>query len=525
MNDSIADVPSDDREDDDMRSNGILLDDGVQSTSVPKPSAVPRTLAKPLKIESLSKTFASVCKVFTWKSDPNFSQPWQMKRQRQGTGSAFAIAGRRLLTNAHVVANATQVLVRPHGSSKRYIAKVSACAHDSDLALLTIEEDEFWTNIEPLELRDEAPQLQESVSVIGYPIGGNSLSITSGVVSRVDIHSYTHSGSRLLCVQIDAAINGGNSGGAAVQEGKVVGVPFQGRNDAENIGYIVPCAVIRRFLRDLEVHKGEYRGMPELGISYQRMENEYMRKFTGLEDLKPEQLPPGVTAAGIYICEVDPLRASPSFLLPGDVLLAMDHNDIGQDACVAFRDMERVNLLHALTDKLVDDPVTLTILRNKQVIQNTVTLTKSDPLVPVVLYDIKPRYLIFGGLVFVPLTCDYLRSEFGSKYMEKAPPSLLTPIRRFKGFEDEEVVVLSQVLACEVSVGYEFRRQILLSINNIPIRNLKHLGQVLDECNDPFLEFQLLWGITIVLEKKSAMQNMESLLKEQSISSDRSIEL
>jgi S1-C subfamily serine protease len=48
--------------------------------------------------------------------------------------------------------------------------------------------------------------------VVGYPIGGDTISVTSGVVSRIEVTSYVHGSTELLGVQIDAAINSGNSG-------------------------------------------------------------------------------------------------------------------------------------------------------------------------------------------------------------------------------------------------------------------------------------------------------------------------
>lgn len=54
--------------------------------------------------------------------------------------------------------------------------------------------------------------LQDAVAVVGYPIGGDTISVTSGVVSRIEVTSYVHGSTELLGVQIDAAINSGNSG-------------------------------------------------------------------------------------------------------------------------------------------------------------------------------------------------------------------------------------------------------------------------------------------------------------------------
>lgn len=84
--------------------------------------------------------------------------------------TGFVISGRRILTNAHVVADHTFVLVRKHGSPTKYRAHVQAVGHECDLAILMVENEEFWEGMTFLELGD-IPFLQESVAVVGYPQG------------------------------------------------------------------------------------------------------------------------------------------------------------------------------------------------------------------------------------------------------------------------------------------------------------------------------------------------------------------
>jgi len=55
------------------------------------------------------------------------------------------------------------------------------------------------------------PVLQDEVTVVGFPIGGDSTCVTVGVVSRIDMTDYASRGKVLLAIQIDAAINPGNS--------------------------------------------------------------------------------------------------------------------------------------------------------------------------------------------------------------------------------------------------------------------------------------------------------------------------
>lgn len=76
---------------------------------------------------------------------------------------------------------------------------------------------------------------------MGYPIGGESLSVTAGVVSRIELQEYAQGGETLLAIQIDAAINSGNSGGPVINEhDQLVGVAFQSLAtlDSENIGCV-----------------------------------------------------------------------------------------------------------------------------------------------------------------------------------------------------------------------------------------------------------------------------------------------
>lgn len=145
-----------------------------------------------------------------------------------------------MLTNAHSVEHYTQVKVKKRGSDTKYLATVLAIGTECDIALLTVNVGEFWDGVSPVEF-GPLPALQDAVTVVGYPIGGDTISsVTSGVVSRMEILSYVHGSTELLGLQIDAAINSGNSGGPAFNDkGKCVGIgAFQSlkHEDVENIG-------------------------------------------------------------------------------------------------------------------------------------------------------------------------------------------------------------------------------------------------------------------------------------------------
>ena len=185
---------------------------------------------------------ASVVKVVVTTSEPDPLAPWQRRAPVPGYGSGVIIAGQRILTNAHVIDHHAAVEVQRAGSAARYTARVEHVCHTCDLAILRVAEDSFFAGATPVEL-GALPGRQDPVEVYGFPVGGSDLSITSGVVSRIEVGLYAHSLREMLLVQVDSAINPGNSGGPAVVEGRIAGIAMQTIKDADNVGYL---ALIRQ---------------------------------------------------------------------------------------------------------------------------------------------------------------------------------------------------------------------------------------------------------------------------------------
>src|SRR4029079_8675436 len=109
----------------------------------------------------------------------------------------------------------------------------------------------FLDDIQPAEL-GPMPRLRDEVAVVGYPVGGEEISITEGVVSRIEVQRYSHSQRHLLAVTVDAAINADNSVGQECGDAKVVSIEFQSLTGVNNIGEMVPPPIIRAFLAGVE---------------------------------------------------------------------------------------------------------------------------------------------------------------------------------------------------------------------------------------------------------------------------------
>ncbi|GAF97549.1 unnamed protein product, partial [marine sediment metagenome] len=148
----------------------------------------------------------SVVKVMTVSDAPDYEQPWQTLGAAPSTGSGAIVTtpqGLHILTNAHVVEDATFIEVRREGHTRKTVAEVVGYGEACDLALLSVEDPTFFEGAKPIPI-GELPSLGDPVTVLGFPIGGEQLSVTEGVVSRIELTMYVQNERNLLSVQIDA---------------------------------------------------------------------------------------------------------------------------------------------------------------------------------------------------------------------------------------------------------------------------------------------------------------------------------
>ncbi len=463
----------------------------------------------------------AVVKIYTVNNRYNYHEPWQMQGQSTFQGSGVIIHGKKILTNAHVVSDQTFIQVRKAGKAKKYTAKIEIIAHESDLAILKVDDGSFFDGSEPLETGD-LPDVREKVSVYGFPEGGDKLSITEGVVSRVEHSNYTHSGAYLLACQIDAPINSGNSGGPVISGDKIVGVAFQGLSGGryDNIGYMVPTPVINHFLKDIE--DGKHDGTPDLGISMQKMENPDIRLSYFMSK---EQ-------TGILVNKIYPDSPAAGILKPEDIILSIDGVNVASDGTIEFRKDERTFFAYMMQRKQINDIVTLEILRNREKLSVDIKLTKPldyERLVPQRRYDAAPTYYIVGGLVFEPLTLNYLM-EFGGgsgDWYSNAPTELTNYFVNGEPAEDQrEVIVLVKVLADEINTGYYNTTNVVISeVNGKKITTMKDLVNAFEKHNGKYHVIEDVRGYKITLSRKNADGYSKRILERYRIKSDRSEDL
>lgn len=429
-----------------------------------------------------------VVKVFSVHSSQDPQAPWSNKPQEEISGSGCVILheGKEcIITNAHVVADATYVEVRKAGDAMKYPALRVKTSHECDLALLRVEDATFWENVSPMDFGN-MPSLQDEVAVLGFPEGGEGISVTSGVVSRIEIQTYEHSGHALLAVQIDAAINLGNSGGPVLsEESLLIGIAFQNQSNSQNIGYVIPVPIIKHFLADTDPQdRTRCRGWCGLGILWQDLENQQLRAFLGLE----------AKQSGVYVRGLMPLAPAEGFLRSADVILEMDGQKISNNGSFQVGSQERLSFQHLVNLKFPGDEVEMRVVREGREICLSVPAHPIPCLVPREVHDRLQSWFLYGGMLFLPLTSPYLQ-EWGEHWREDAPVELANLVSEgFRSVPEEEVVVLSKCFPSKRTAGYGYlndRR--VLKVCGQRVVNLQQMYSLIQELHPQrkFLEFSL----------------------------------
>jgi S1-C subfamily serine protease len=454
---------------------------------------------------------SAVVKVFSTMRRPDVAKPWAKQAPAEATGSGVIIEGHRILTNAHVVAYASQVQVQGNQSGDKLAATVEAYAPGIDLAVLKLEDDSFFATRPALPRATALPQIKDAVLAYGFPTGGTSLSITRGIVSRIEFVGYGYLTSGLR-IQIDAAINPGNSGGPAVAGGKMIGLAFSHLQGAENISYIIPNEEIELFLKDIA--DGRYDGKPGMYDTYQTLENPALRGYLKLD--------PAVK--GMVVTRPDDgVKNNP--LKPWDVITRIGDTPVDDDGMVKVNGNLRVNFLYEVQRIAHEGSVPLTVVRGGK----TQTLSMPVPLQRPLLIDSLrgdyPSYFIYGPLVFSRVTIESLALLRGRGSFSP----LLARFGDPPGEDREELVMIpAPLFPHALSKGYSNPAgEVVSAINGVPVKSLAQLVAFLRDLKDEYvvIDFDNRFGEGLVFARAKLAAATEEILNDNDVRSQGSADM
>ena len=458
----------------------------------------------------------SVVKVFSTIRGPDPFKPWGKAAPQEITGSGVVIEGKRILTNAHVVNYASQVQIQTGQAGDKVSATVVAIARGMDLAILKLDDESFFDTHAPVARTNTLPQVRDAVLAYGYPTGGNSLSITKGIVSRIEFVNMNGAVEGLR-IQVDAAINSGNSGGPAIAGDKMIGLAFAVASNAQNIGYIIPNEEIELFLRDIA--DGKYEGKPVMLDGIQTLENPTLREFLKINK--------SVEGAIIH----KPYLSTSSYpLKEWDVITHIGNSAIDNQGMVKLSAHLRVRFQYRVQQLAVNGKVPLTIVRGGKSLNIQLPVFSGRPLLIPDLKGEYPTYFIYGPIVFSRATSEFLSFISANAGALNAYAYAASPLvtRRGDGPDanhEELVVVSAPFFPNKLVTGYSNRfGSVVESINGTPVRSLKHLVSVLRDLKDDLvvIHFDQRFGETMVLPRKAMLEQTESVLSDNGIRSQGS---
>lgn len=475
--------------------------------------AAPTTSAIPSRVEN------SVVKIFSTLRRPDPYKPWTKATPQDVTGSGVIIEGKRILTNAHVVGYASQVEIQASQDGDKVGATVVAVARGMDLALLKLDDESYFDKHPALPRASVLPDVREQVFAYGYPVGGNSLSITKGIVSRVEFVPYGF-GNAGLRVQIDAPINPGNSGGPVIAGDKMIGLAFSGVVGANNIGYVIPNEEIELFLSD--VADGRYDGKPLLLDSIQTLENPVLRQYLKLDK--------SVEGAVVH----RPARSDAAYpLKEWDVVTRIGEYPVDNQGMVKLGPNLRVRFQYRVQQVAKDGKVPLTIVRGGKTMQVQVPVGSARQLLIPDLHGGYPSYFVYGPIVFTRATAEYLSFIAANAAALNGFSFNASPLVTRRGdspdAQHEELVVISSpFFPHKLVAGYSNRMgAVVESVNGVPVRSLRHLVALLRDLKDDMvvLRFDQREGETMVLPRREMMAATESILSDNGIRSQGSADM
>jgi len=463
-------------------------------------------------VKGLPTVESAVVKVFATMRYPDPYRPWTKQAPSEVTASGVVIEGHRILTNAHAVAYASQVQIQANQAGDKLSATVVAVAPGIDLAVLKLDDESFFRTHAPLVRSSVLPQIKDAVLAYGFPTGGTSLSITKGIVSRIEFVAYNYSVSGLR-IQVDAAINPGNSGGPAVSGDKMIGLAFSRLGgDTQNIGYIIPNEEIELFLRDIA--DGHYDGKPAMFDELQTLENPALRAFLKLDS----------SVAGVVVHH--PYQSDARYpLKEWDVITNIAGTPIDDQGMVNLGDTLRVSFRYLIQKVAKNGTVALTVVRAAKAMPVQLPVSPDRPMLVPEAAGEYPPYFIYGPLVFSKATALFVSFLNNNASMLSLLSFVHSPLVTERGdppdaAHEELVVISSPFFPHKLAKGYTNPTgAVLYSVNGTRVRSLKHLVALLRDLKDEFVTLELdnRGGEALVFPRQQMLDSTDEILTDNGV--------
>ncbi len=462
----------------------------------------------------------SVVKVYSIRRAYSLSSPWKRGTSSNVSGSGVVIASNQVLTNYHVVAATTDISISLNGQSDRLSGTVEAIAPGIDLAVITLDEP-LPDSVKPLEIATATPKSGSKIQVFGYPKGGESLSVTEGVVSRLEHVRYKYRTCGLR-TQIDAPLNNGNSGGPMIASGKVVGIARGGLSSSNDIGYAIPCEEINTMLDDIA--DGTYEGKPQLWLHAQTLESKQMRRWLRMPD----------GASGVKFA-VMPISLDDYPLKMNDVITHIGDYKVNNLGKVSYDENTQVSYQYAVEKVAENGTVAARILRDGVEMEVQIPVFRDGRYLLNYMLEDPPSYCVYGPIVLGVATAEFMASIDSmlakGASTARAVSALIGAmrevenpylVRRYDRVEEpgEQLVVINKLISNRMTRDIRVLfPAVVRTINGHPIPNIRAAAKLLSSLEEELIVIELEdnRNTTIVLNRNDIEKEHDQIMEDNGI--------
>ncbi len=465
--------------------------------------------AKPSSKTSSSSLQDSLVELEVNRKVYDYQMPWT-RSSGSIRKSAVAVSGSELLTTADGLSDSTLLRAQRGGRGKWWNAEVAWVDYHANLALLQVKDADFWKGIQPVELATKLTSKDE------YQIhrwrSGNI------EVRKAEFNQFTSADAKLSFVQmaqmeVPSEVVGGGWGEPVLAGNKLAGLLT---SQTRNLCIVTPSPFIRDVLDARK--KGNYRGLGYFDFVWQPTENPAVHRFLGF---------PG-EPRGVVVIEGAKELEQTNVIQTRDLIMEVDGFEI--DHQENYEDpMYGHLLLEGLASRhhWAGDEVKIKVWRKGKAIDVAYRLPKADydtKLMPDFVFDREPEYLVVGGLVFQPLSNQYLRS-WGDDWKRRAPFRLHYYNYEGASKERPSLVLLSNVMPDLYNLGYQDMR--LLVVDKVNGRKISTLAQLADAFEHPQGDYHVIEYMRgdslrkMVLDAKQAKDATSRVLERYGIDQDR----
>ena len=440
----------------------------------------------------------------------DFDSPWKKKSIKKSNITGTVVGKNLILTKSYSLTDHVLIEASKNGESIKYEAKVIIKDYHNGLALIGVNDKNFFNGLEPVTLDNGSKIIGRRTKIYKWDSLG-SFKEYAAEVNKSSIRIYNPS-SAVLMHQLSSGMNDGGNGEPVFFNGKLAGITTGFENKSKTI-YAISIETISKMLNNFK--NGKYRGVPFFWLAWDAIDSDVnLRNYLGL---KPSD-------SGIIITRVPSNASSSKSLKKGDVIMRINGNNIDDSGKYVSSKNGKLNFLGLVyLNHSVGDTISMDILRNRKKINVKFKLLPTPDeisIIPKTSFDSAPNYYIYGGLIFQELNSGYMKT-WGNNWKKRANKRFLyyyNNIVQPPTKNKQRIIVLNRILPATVNSGYQLKKNLILStVNGKKIGSLENLKIILESVNEKFIKFNFVSGESIVLNNNEVTKNNNNILKKYNI--------